>query len=101
MEHTRQPIANRQGVFADVIAKLVGFPVDEAAFDPSASQPYAKAERIVIATVITLGERRPAKLASPDDERLLEQSAGLQPRDQPPDPLINLQRHLGCALCQI
>jgi len=58
-----------------VIAEIVGRAVDHAAFDAAAGHPDAEAVGVVVASVAALRERRPAKFASPDNERVVEQAA--------------------------
>ncbi len=55
---------------------------------PPASQ-MREAEGIVIAAVGPLGHRRAAELAAPDDQRRLEQAAGLQVLEQAGDRLVD------------
>src|SRR5579871_2348533 len=50
-----------------------------ASFGAAAGQPHGKAIRMVVpAIAAALNHRRPAELAAPDDERIVEQAALLQ-----------------------
>ncbi len=56
-----------------------------AALHAASRHPDRKAPRIVIAPFALLIERRAAKLAAPDHQRRVQQSARLQIRQQPGD----------------
>ena len=74
-------------------AELVGRAVDVAALDAAAGQPHREAVVVVVAAVDLAGvragrrqldRRRAAELAAPDDQRVVEQPALLQVREQAP-----------------
>ena len=67
----------------DVVAEVVRLAIDSAAFDAAAGHPHAEAARMMVAAVVCRGERalgidRAAKLAAPDDERVVQHPALLQ-----------------------
>lgn len=57
--------------------KLVGGTVNDSAFDAAAGQPHGEPKRVMLTAVCTLRRGRPAKLASPKDQRVVEQSPRL------------------------
>ena len=74
-------------VVGDVVAEVVGLAVGDAGLDAAAGQPDGEAARVVVAAVVVGGQRalavdRPAELAAPDDQRVVEQAALLQVGDQ-------------------
>ena len=89
VQHRRVQVVDLDLVLDGVVAVLVGRAVDRAALDAAAGQPDGEAERVVVAAVGALGERRPAELAAPDDQRLVEQAAGLQVLQQAGDRLVD------------
>jgi len=75
MQHRRVHVVHLQFVFHCVITELIGRAVGDARLGPAASHPNRVAVRIVVAAVAALRERRAAKLAGPDDERLIQHPA--------------------------
>ena len=73
-----------------VVAEVVGGAVGLAALDAAAGEPDAEAIGVVVAAVLALGARGPAELATPDDERLVEQPALLQIGEQAGDRQVGL-----------
>ena len=71
-------IMDVHSVFNGIVAILVGCPVRHPAFDAASSHPHGVAVRVVIAAVSSLGDRRPAKFASPEDQRVVEHTSGFQ-----------------------
>ena len=77
-------------------AELVGGSAHGPSFDTTTREPNAKAVMIVIASelafasTVQLDCRRSAKLASPDDQRLIKESASLEITDKGGDGLIGL-----------
>ena len=71
VQHRGVQVVDLELVLDDLVAVLVGLAVDRAAFDAAAGQPEREAERVVVAAVRALGERRAAELARPDDQRLV------------------------------
>ena len=69
------------GVVAEVVGRAVGL----AALDAAAGEPDGEAVGVVVAAVLALGAGRPAELAAPDDQGLLEQAALLQVGEQAGD----------------
>ena len=61
-----------------------------ASLDAAAGQPHREAQAVVVAALGPFGIRGPAKLAAPDDQRVLEQSAGFQVLEQRGDRAIAL-----------
>ena len=72
-------VVHMHRIFDDVVAELVRLPVGEAGLDAAAGHPDGKTAGVVVAAVIVFGELAlrvvgPAKLAAPDDERVVEQA---------------------------
>src|SRR5438270_13824962 len=86
MEDRRVQVVDVDAVFDRVHAQLVGGAVHQAALHSAAGEEHGKARVMVIAaglgTLFQLGVRSAAKLASPDDERVIEQTALLQVGEQ-------------------
>src|SRR6266536_2175365 len=62
-----------------LVAQLVGFAVTVPALGATARQPVEETLGIVVAAAVgSLRHRLPAKLAAPDDQRLVQQPAPLQ-----------------------
>ena len=72
------------------VAEFVGRAVGDAALDAAAGQPDREALDVMVAAV-ALGHRRPAELAAPDHQRLVEHAALLQVLDQRGRALIDLR----------
>ena len=72
VENRRPQIVDRRAVLYGMVAVFVGRTIDYAVPHSTTGKPDAEAERVVVATVTPLGERRTAKLAGPDDERLVQ-----------------------------
>src|SRR5205814_5596607 len=70
-------------VLDGVPAELVGGAVNDAALDAAARQPHRETEGMMLPAVGPLGSRRPAELAAPDDQRVVEQAAGFEVFEQP------------------
>ena len=67
----------------DVEAELVGLAERDARLDAAAGQPHREGVGVMVAAVVAaLHHRRAAEFAAPDDERVVEQPALLQIRDQ-------------------
>src|SRR5688500_9074700 len=87
VQHGGVEIVDVDRVLHDVVAVVVGLPVDEPRLDPAAGGPEREAAAVVVAAVVGGGELalavdRPAELPAPDDERLVEQAALLEVLDQ-------------------
>ena len=77
-------------MFDGVEAELVGRAVDDAALDAAAGEPGGEAVGVVVAAVRLLRSGRSAELGAPDDERLVQQAALFQIRQQSGDRLVDL-----------
>ena len=75
-------------VFNGVPAEFVGGAVSHASSDAAASQPHRESERMMIATVLSLGSGRATEFTTPDHQRLVEQAARFQILKQTGDRLI-------------
>ena len=83
------------GVASDVVAEVVGRAVSDAGLDAAAAQPDREAARMVVAAVIVRGQCAlaidgPAEFAAPDDQRVVEQAALLEVRDEGGRRLIGI-----------
>src|SRR5208337_5192540 len=78
-------------------AQLVGLAHARAPLDAAAGQPHGEAVRVVVAAgaLGKLGSWLAAELASPDDQRLVKQTALLQVLDQAGDRLVGVAGVLG------
>src|SRR5438128_709612 len=74
VENGGMQIVHMHLVLDGVPAVIVGLAVGHAASDAAAGQPHREAKGMVLAAVGAFGSRRPAKLAAPDDQRILEQA---------------------------
>ena len=101
MEHRRVEIINLALVLDGEVTDLVRGAVGGAAFHAAAGEPQAEAERIVVASVAALRERRAPELAAEDDECLVEKSALLEIRDKPREAVVHLMRHRAVAFLQL
>ena len=88
-------------VLDGVHAHLVGGAVDGAAADAAAGQPDGEAVGMVVAAVAAGGVRRPAELAGPHDQRLVQQAPRLQVLDQAGDGLIGVEGVLLVPFLQV
>src|SRR5439155_4968375 len=84
----------------DVVAEVVGLAVDDAGFDAAAGHPGREATRMVIAAVIVFGQLalaidRSAKLAAPDNERVVQQAALFEVGDQGIAGLVDVAALVG------
>src|SRR5262249_25016814 len=71
------------GIFHNVVAEIVGLPVDITSLGSSARHPRGKATRMVVASVVVFGKPAlaidgSAKLAAPNAQRILDQATPLQ-----------------------
>ncbi len=76
-------------VLGGLETKFVRFAPGHAAPNTTAGHPHREAVMIVIATVAVFGRRRATKLTTPDDERIVEQSALLEVVHQRGDRAID------------
>ncbi len=76
-------IVDMHAIHRDIEAKLVGLTKGDTGPDAAARHPHGEAAGVVIASMvgrvdITLADGRATELATPDDQRLIEQAAPLQ-----------------------
>src|SRR5207253_6741578 len=65
------------GLVAPLVARAVGY----APFDAATAEPVGEAERIMIASLATLGTRHAPELRGPEDQGIVEQAALFQIQD--------------------
>src|SRR5688572_26032173 len=95
-------IMHMHRVADDVVGIIIGFAVNGARFDTAPCKPHAETARMMISSVTFLGQRSlrvngTTKLATPDNQRVVEHPALLQIFDQRRTRLIGiaaLPRHL-------
>ena len=80
MQHRRMEIVNVDRVFHNIIAEIVSFPINLATATTSPRHPHRETAAVMIAPEVGRGEPalavgRAAKLAAPDDECVLQQTA--------------------------
>ena len=71
-------IVNMHAILDGVVAEFICCAVDEPRLNPAARHPHRVAVRIVVPAVAILRPRRTPELPSPNYERILEQTSGLQ-----------------------
>src|SRR5262249_15236345 len=76
-------------------AEVVRLAIDDARLDAAAGHPDGEAARVMIAAVVVarqlaLAVDRPAELAAPDHQRIVEQAALFQVGDEPVADLIDV-----------
>ncbi len=81
-------VVDADPVLDRLVTELVAFAVVNAALDSTTRQPDGVGVRVVVAPLAALRVRRPAKLAAPDHQGGIEQTARLQVGEQRPDRLI-------------
>ena len=91
-----------QRVLDDVVAEVVGLAIDRTALGAAAGHPHGETARVVVATVVLLGETalavdRATELAAPDDEGVLEHAALLEVLDERRAGLIDVATLAGHA----
>ena len=98
------------GVLDDVVGEVICLAIDDAAFHAPAGHPEAIATRMMVASVI--GRRQPAlrvdgppELATPNDERLVEEAAVLEILNESPRRAVDIsglgREDLGCERVDI
>ena len=80
-------VVNVDSVFNSVKTELIRRPIGEPTSDAASGQPHRKGVRVVV-TTRSLASRRSAELASPDDQRFVQQSSRFQVGQQGRDGLI-------------
>src|SRR5262245_60873930 len=88
VQHGGVQVVHLDAVLHDLVPPLVCLAVVGARLRAAAGQPDSEAVLVVVAAVSALGERSPAELPGPEDERILEKSAGLEVREQPGDRFV-------------
>ena len=80
MEHGRIEVADVHGVFENIVAEVIGLTVGRASFDTATGEPHAEAAAVVIpaASERALAVGSTSKLASPDDEGIIEHASLLE-----------------------
>ncbi len=71
-------------------AELVGFPVRHASLHSATSHPHRKSMMVMITTILIFRGWGPAKFTTPDDQRVVQQSALLEVRNQGCDGLVDI-----------
>ena len=56
MQQSCVQIINVDGILYHVVAEVVGFPIDLASLDTTARHPHAEVSRVVIPTIVVLGQ---------------------------------------------
>src|SRR4029079_10305358 len=87
MKNRRVDIANMDGITNDIVAEIIRFAEDRSAADAAATHPHRVPARMMISSIIiraqfTLTIDRAAELAAPDDQRLIQQTALLQIKNE-------------------
>ena len=89
VEHGGVEIVDGGFALDHFVTIFVSFAVDAAAFDAATGQPDGKTERIVIASIGTLGEGCAPKFSGPGHEGVFQQATRLKVREQAGDGLID------------
>src|SRR4029079_19494577 len=87
VQDRRLQVVHGHRVRGDVVAEIVRLAENGPPLHPSAGDPHAEVARMVIAPAVGVGELalaedRPAELPAPDDQRLVEETALLEIRDE-------------------
>src|SRR5262245_38799218 len=92
MENRRVDVMHMCSFLYGVEAKLVRLPENRARFHAGAGEPHGKCVNMMISAgrVSILTHGGTAKLTAPDNQRVLQQSAGLQILDESSLPLVHL-----------
>src|SRR5438445_13733188 len=106
MQNRRLKVVDPHALFDGVIAEVVGRSVRDAGLGTAAGHPDGEGVLVVIAAeplgaVALLVHRRAAKLASPDNQRAVQQAALLEILDQGRDRLIGFPATLDQAVAKI
>src|SRR4051794_41903206 len=83
------PVVDVDLVLDGLVPVVVGPAVGQAAPHPAAGHPEAVPLGVVVPPVAALGVGGAAELAAPDHQRVLQQVAGLQVRQQPGDRSVD------------
>jgi hypothetical protein len=105
MEESGVEVVHVNGIADDIVAEFVGFPVDEAFLEATASHPHGEAAGVVIASEVVLADvalavGRATEFAAPDDEGFVEEAALLEVGDEGGGSLIGFLAFLAEAAGQ-
>ena len=84
------PIVDVHFALYGFVAVFVGGSVAESALYPAACHPSGVSLVVVVAAVSALGVGRPSEFAGPDDERVLQQVATLEIRQETGNGFVDL-----------
>ena len=103
LQHRRVQIVNVDGILDDVVAEVVGAADGDAGARATAGEPHREGARMVVAAeelraVAGFVHRRPAELAAPHDQRVVEQPALLEIGEQAVDRTVGLAAEVGQLL---
>ena len=101
VQHGGVQVMYRADAFNGMVAVFVGGTVGRSRLDPTARQPEAEAERIVVPAVRALHERRPAEFTGKDHQGLVEQSPRLEVLQEPRYRLVDRERIAAVAEDQV
>src|SRR5262245_55013443 len=83
VQESRMQVMDMDRVRSDVETQLVGLAVRVAGPDAAPREPQAEAAVVMVAAVVpALHHRRPSEFAPPEDERIREEPALLEIRDE-------------------
>ena len=71
----RMKIGNADPVGDSLITEFIGRAMNVAAFDSATRQKKSERVAIVVASIVVLGDRQPAKLTGPHYESLVQQAS--------------------------
>ncbi len=91
MQNRGMQIVNVHFVFDGVVAVLVGGTISMTPLDPAAGHPHREPVGIVVTAIVALGCRCASELASPQHERVFQQSSRLQVGQKAGDRLVDLR----------
>ena len=95
MQDRRMEIVDVDRVFHNIIAEIVSFPINLATTTTSPRHPHRETAWMMVAAVVFFGQpplriNCPAKLTTPNDQRLIEQTPLLQILNQSITGLIDV-----------
>src|SRR6478736_6489426 len=94
-------IMHRCDAFDGMHAEFICGPKNRSSFGAAAGEPDAKAFGMMVASIRAGRMRRAPKLASPDDERLVEQAALLQVLEERRNGLVGIESVFGMASAKV
>ena len=88
-------VPDMDGIFDDVVGKIVGLAVDGACVDAAACHPHGKTAWVMIASVVFVGESAlgidgATEFAAPDDEGFVEEPALFEVVDEAVGGLVDV-----------